>query len=87
MITDVIISIIMAPIYAVLNLLSLPVVGTLEIPEDVFNGIESFLANVAYVVPIKPMLIILTFSALLDGFTSIWALILRIKSFIPSMGR
>lgn len=87
MITDVIISIIIAPVYGLFSLLSLPVVGTLEIPEDVFNGLFGFISNVAYIFPVQHLLTILIFSAVLDHFTTIWALILRIKSFIPTMGR
>lgn len=87
MITDAVISILISPIYLIFNLLSLPVVGNLEIPADVFNGISGFLANVAYVLPVRSMLAILIFSSVLDHFTTIWALVLRIKSFIPTMGR
>lgn len=86
MITDAIISVIIAPIYAIFKLISLPVVDNIVIPTDVFNGLSGFLANVAYVLPVKQMLGMITFSAILDHFTTIWSLILRIKSFIPTMG-
>lgn len=87
MITDTIISIFCAPIYVILSLISLPVVGNLAIPDDVFNGITGFLSNVAYVLPVRSMLAMLIFGAALDHFTTIWALILRIKAFIPTLGR
>ena len=84
MITDIIISILIAPIYAIFSLLSLPVVDNLEIPNDVFEGLTGFIVNVAYIFPVKSAIVILMFSAVLDNFTTIWALILRIKSFIIS---
>lgn len=87
MITDALISVLISPIWLLFELLSLPVIGNLEIPNDVFNGISGFLANVAYILPVKDLLPILIVSAGLDHFTTIWSLILRIKSFIPTMGR
>lgn len=87
MITDLILNLFDNVVCGLLSLISLPVVGNLEIPEDVFNGLTGFLSNVAYIFPIKGLLTILIFSAVLDLFTANWALILRIKSFIPSMGR
>lgn len=58
----------------------------ISIPDNVFNGIESFVCNVAYVFPIKVLLPIIFISISVDVFHITWALVIRIKSFIPSMG-
>ncbi len=72
---------------SILSLLSLPVVGNLAIPDDTFEALKKILSNIAYIVPINHFMIMLGFSFVLANFKTIWALILRIKSFIPSMGR
>lgn len=82
MITDAILSLVSAPIYYILKLLSLPVVGNLEIPADAFNGLSGFCANVAYIFPVRTLIAIPIFFAALDSFRPVWALILKIKSFI-----
>ena len=73
--------------YFIFDLFSLPLVENIEIPADTFNEIEVVISNVAYIVPVKGLLLIISISLVLDNFTIIWSLILRIKSFIPSMGR
>lgn len=86
MITDAIINVIIAPIYYLFQLLSLPVVENIQIPQDAFNGIISCVSYASYLFPVRQCLFFLIFFEVLDHFTIVWALILRIKSFIPFMG-
>ncbi len=61
----------------------------LAIPDDVLNivnGIDNFIYNVAYVVPFSRLSGILVISISISTLQILWALILRIKSFIPTMG-
>lgn len=61
----------------------------LAFPDDllnVVNGIDNFIYNVAYVVPFARLQGILIISISISSFQILWALILRIKSFIPTMG-
>lgn len=87
MITDFIISIIVLPVYSLFSVFSLPVVGNIAIPDDAFEALKKILTNIGYIVPLEIIIPIFLISAVLDHFTAIWALILRIKSFIPTMGR
>lgn len=58
----------------------------LALPDNVFNGIDTFLSNVGYVIPITALMPILVSSLALSSSKIAWALIIRIKSFIPTMG-
>lgn len=86
MITDAFINVIIAPIYSLFELLSLPVIDNIEMSDDVFSDLSDALYNIAYFVPLRSMLFMLSISWALDHFAIIWSLILRIKSFIPGMG-
>lgn len=57
-----------------------------SIPDNVYNGIETLCTNIGYVVPLKALLPIFATSITLSLFQIGWALIIRIKSFIPTMG-
>jgi len=83
MITDFILNILFSIPYFLVK--TMPDIN-ISIPDNVFNGIESFVCNVAYVFPIKVLLPIIFISTSFDVFRITWALIIRIKSFIPSMG-
>lgn len=83
MITDFILSILFFIPYSIAK--TMPEIN-ISIPENVFNGIENFVCNVAYVFPIKVLLPIIFISVSVDVFHVTWALVIRIKSFIPSMG-
>ena len=87
LITNAIFSVFNFVIESILSILSLPVVGNLSIPDDSFEALKKILANIAYIVPVNHFMIMLGFSFVLSNFKTIWALILRIKSFIPTMGR
>ena len=83
MLIDSFISIVFSPVYALLSLL--PDID-LSLPDNIFDSISSVLANVAYVLPVVSLLPIFVISLSLSIFRATWALIIRIKSFIPTMG-
>lgn len=86
MVTDAIINALCFVPYKILSSLPLPDIE-FALPDDVFNGILQFIQTVAYIMPVKGLLVWVTFTILLDNFRIIWAFILRVKSFIPTMGR
>lgn len=59
---------------------------TLSIPSNIFDGLNSIFNCLGFLFPISGLLIILGISFTIKNFQIIWAIILRIKSFIPSMG-
>lgn len=58
----------------------------ISIPKDVFDTLQNFLLNLEYIFPIVELLPILVISISLSLFKIAWALVIRIKSFIPTMG-
>lgn len=83
MITDTLINIIISPIYYLIDLIPLPDVEELYIPENVFTALEMILVNVGYVLPVRLIINCLVFSFVLDHFQICWVLICRLKSFVP----
>ena len=59
---------------------------SLSLPDNIFNGLNSIFGCLGYIFPISGLLIILGISFAIKNFQIIWAIILRIKSFIPTMG-
>lgn len=59
---------------------------SLSIPDNIFNGLDSIFNCLGFLFPIGGLLIILTLSFTIKSFQIIWSIILRIKSFIPTMG-
>lgn len=59
---------------------------SISIPDNVFDGFNSILGSLGYIFPVKGLLIILGMSFSIKAFQIIWSLIIRIKSFIPTMG-
>ena len=59
---------------------------SISIPDNIFNGLNSIFSCLGYVFPVSGLLVILSLSFLIKNFQIIWSLILRIKSFIPTMG-
>ncbi|MDE6775299.1 MAG: hypothetical protein K2J37_03230 [Ruminococcus sp.] len=83
MITDMILNILF---YLPLMLVkALPKIN-FSLPDNVFDGIDTFLSNVGYILPINALMPILVSSLAISVFKISWALIIRIKSFIPTMG-
>lgn len=58
----------------------------IAIPDGVFNSLNSILGLLGFIFPIKGLLVILSTSIAIKSFHIIWALILRIKSFVPTEG-
>lgn len=57
------------------------------IPSGIWDGLEYIAYGVAYFLPINDLLPILYIDISLSIFHIVWATILRIKSFIPMMGK
>lgn len=70
-----------------MTLLDLLPTINLTIPNNICSTIAQFFGSVCYFFPIKQLLPILAFSIGLTGFKIIYNLVLRIKSFIPTMRR
>lgn len=58
----------------------------IDIPEGVFNILSATMGYIAYLTPIDQILIILGVDVSLNGFRLLMALIVRLKSFFPTMG-
>lgn len=82
MITNAILTFFLNILYALID--SLPSL-TFSIPEGIFNGLNSVCWCIGYFVPILQLLPILGLSFAIDGFRLAWAIIMRIKSFIPTI--
>lgn len=83
MITEAILKFIFMPVNLLFDIL--PEVS-FSLPDNIFNGLKEILGLLGFVFPIKGLLIILATSISIKGFHILWALILRIKSFIPTEG-
>lgn len=59
---------------------------SLSIPDNIFDGLNSIFNCLGFLFPISGLLIILGISFSIKTFQIIWSIILRIKSFIPTMG-
>lgn len=59
---------------------------SLSIPNDIFNGLNNIFNCLGFLFPISGLLLILGVSFAIKSFQIIWSIILRVKSFIPTMG-
>lgn len=59
---------------------------SISIPDNIFVGLDSIFNCLGFLFPISGLLIILTLSFTIKSFQIIWSIILRVKSFIPTMG-
>lgn len=57
-----------------------------QIPDGVLDGLTYITNYISYFIPIKALMPILIIDVGLCVFQIVWAIILRIKSFIPTMG-
>jgi len=57
-----------------------------RIPDNVFGGLDNILSGIGYVLPIKGLLPILVISLAMSLFKIPMAILVRVKSFIPTMG-
>lgn len=83
MITDAILNVLLAIPLLLLN--SLPSIN-IDLSNSPIDTIFSYFTMFNTIVPISDALIILSVFLVLYNFGFIWSLILRIKSFIPTMG-
>lgn len=58
----------------------------ITISDDVFEGLTILCENLSYVFPIKQLMPLVVIDFMLINFKLFWALFLRAKSFIPTMG-
>lgn len=73
-------------ISAFINVIPSGPVMDLKIPPEVLIGLNSLLSNLGYVFPIKQLLPILLTSTSVTLFKIVWAVVIRVKSFVPTMG-
>lgn len=85
MITDLIINAFLAIPYLLLNSLS-ALDFSLSLPTDFFKTLNSLAYGIGFVLPVSGLLPIAAITLGLQVFQIAWAIILRIKSFIPTMG-
>lgn len=85
MITEAILSVLLYPISLLFSGLDF-VLPVISIPEGVFNGLGTLIGFAAFFLPLSAILPIFIIKFALTNFDLIWKLILRIKSFIPTMG-
>lgn len=83
MITDTILRVLTNPLLLLIDGLS---IVNITIPQGVFNGLNTLASNLGYIFPITSLLTIFGLKILLRNARNIWALIIRVKSFIPTMG-
>lgn len=83
MITEAIFDILLAPVMLLVN--AMPSF-TFAIPDVAFGPLVSVVNTLGYIVPIKALLPILVASSILTTGQIAWAFLLRVKSFIPTMG-
>ena len=61
-------------------------VGAIAIPDSAFNWWDNTINMLTYVFPVYAVLPILVISFSIKAFQIAWAIVLRVKSFIPTMG-
>lgn len=83
MITDLIINVLLSPILLLVKLL--PDLSV-SISTDVFDGLDTIFQYLAYFLPVGALLPLMLLSIAFSGFQIIMAIVVRIKSFIPTMG-
>ena len=83
MITNAIINVLLAPVNILLDLL--PAVDV-SIPADAFNSMSSVFDCIGFVLPVSAICPVLLMCIGLKTARSVMALVVRIKSFIPTMG-
>lgn len=83
MITDAILNVLLAIPLLLLN--SLPSIN-IDLSNSPIDTIFSYFTIFNTIVPVSDALIIISVFLVLYNFSFIWSLILRIKSFIPTMG-
>lgn len=70
----------------ILNMLDSIIQITIEFPVNIFNGLNSLMYGVGYILPLVQLMPILITSFAFYSFKIAWAIAMRVKSFIPTMG-
>ncbi len=83
MITNAIISVFLAPTLLLLDLL--PSVNV-TIPDNAFDTMASAFDCIGFVLPVSTICAVIAFKFALKNAHIVMALVVRIKSFIPTMG-
>lgn len=83
MIFDTLFSVLFAPINLLLS--ALPTIG-FQLPDGVFNSIVDTCAFIGYVLPINSVLACISIRLSMYVARAAMAVIVRVKSFIPTMG-
>lgn len=84
MLFDNFINFLLSPIDLLISIL--PSFSDFNVPQSALNSIGDLLGGLGYIVPWRGILPIFYLSASWVGFRMLWAILLRIKSFIPTMG-
>lgn len=58
---------------------------SISLPNGVFSGLKTLCAFISWF-PISELMPIVITSVSLQAFRNVWALLIRVKSFIPTMG-
>lgn len=85
MITEAILSVFLYPISLLILGLDF-VLPTISIPAGVFDGLGTLIGFAAFFLPLGSILPIFLIRFGLTNFDLIWKVVLRLKSFIPTMG-
>lgn len=85
MITEAILNLFLNPLKGLLDSISFGI-DIIVIPAEVITGFQTLFSNLCYLFPVVQLLPILFFSIALSSIHLTWVVILRIKSFIPTMG-
>lgn len=83
MILDTLFRVLTIPLKALLSVL--PSLN-IEIPADVFLQINEFIKMACYFLPVKTIVVILGLKLAMWGFKITMSIIVRAKSFVPTMG-
>lgn len=83
MITNAIVDVLLAPVLLLVDLL--PAVDV-SIPDNAFNSMSSVFDCIGFVLPVAAICPVLAMRIGLKTARSVMALVVRIKSFIPTMG-
>lgn len=85
MITELILKILLAIPNALLDILS-PIAMVITIPSEFAMGLARLLFGLGFLVPINHFFIVFACKQALRIARLSWAMVIRVKSFIPTMG-
>ena len=83
MIIDAFLRLLTAPVLLLLDTLT---TYTFTIPSGVFNGLSVLARDLGYLFPITAIVPIIGIKIGLRIFSLFWTIVLKVKSFVPTMG-